>query len=234
MRVVLNQKNVGEIQLRLARSGREVALRLGTTDMQCFEEVFLDQEYKPPFPIKPKVIVDAGANIGMTTLYYAQIYPDARIIAIEPEPSNFEMLVKNCGNLANVTLVKGAIWCEDRQLKFENPMAEKWAFSVVESRESSPSDLQDVMALTVPGIMNRIGADRIDILKLDIEGSEVELFRSGADAWLGTIRQIVIELHDRLRPGCAQSFYSAIGRRVYSQESRGQTIFINFENQRAV
>src|SRR5579863_6633916 len=107
MRVARSEKGKAEIQFRLCASGRNVALRPDTTDMKCFVKVFVDEEYKTPFSIKPKVIVDAGANIGMATLYYSQTYPEARILSIEPESSNFNMLKKNCGDLPNVTLFKG-------------------------------------------------------------------------------------------------------------------------------
>ena len=81
-------------------------------------------------------------------------------------------------------------------------------------------------AVTIPGILREMDAARIDILKLDIEGAEYELFKTGAESWLGAIRQIVIELHDRYRPGCSQVFYAAIGRFPFAQEIRGENIFI--------
>ena len=229
VRVALAEKCNGEIRFSLCRSGRNVMLRSGTTDMTCFEKVFVDEEYKWPFQTKPRIIVDAGANIGMATLYFSQTFPEARIISIEPESSNFNMLVKNCGQLPNVTLVQGALWSEERNLMLKNPQAEKWAFSVAEASSSTPSGSHEVVALTIPGILKRLGTDHIDILKLDIEGAELDLFRNGAEAWLGSIRQIVIELHDRYRPGCAQGFYAAIGRRTFAQENRGESIFVSFE-----
>src|SRR5579862_2414174 len=159
MSVALPENGGGEIRFRLPASGRNVALRPGTTDMKCFEKVFVDEEYKTPFPIKPKVIVDAGANIGMATLYYSQTYPEARIFSIEPESSNFKMLTKNCGGLPNVTLFNGALWCEDRHLTIKDPKSEKWAFSVTETQQSLPTDVQEVEALTIPGILKKLNTD---------------------------------------------------------------------------
>jgi FkbM family methyltransferase len=228
-RVALAEGKNGEIQLRAPFSGRPVTLRTGTSDLTCFEKVFLTEEYRSPFPAEPKIIVDAGANIGMATLFYSQAYPQARILSIEPESSNFNMLVKNCGYLPNVTLVQGALWCEERDLLVENPNAEKWAFSVVESHSSSRPESRKVAALTIPGILKRLGASHIDILKLDIEGAEHELFRNGTEAWLDAVRQIVIEFHDRFRPGCAQGFYAALGRRPFVQETRGESIFVKLD-----
>jgi FkbM family methyltransferase len=231
VRLALTPKTGREIKIHLSPSGHDVVLRCGTSDLPCLEKVFRMQEYKTPFPIEAKVIVDAGANIGMATLYYSQVYPKAKIIAIEPESSNYKMLVKNCGNLPNVTLIEGALWSRERHLVIQNPNAEKWAYSVAEVRSPSESRAQDVRTVTVPGIMKSLGVDYIDILKIDIEGAEYELFNNGAQTWLGAVRQIVIELHDRFRPGCARSFYSSVGLRPFIQEIAGENTFIKFEDE---
>jgi FkbM family methyltransferase len=215
-----------EVQIRLRPSGRAVVLRCDTSDLTCLEKVFIKQEYKTPFPLHPRIIVDAGANIGMATLYFAQEYPLAKIIAIEPEHSNFKILERNCAGLPNVVLVEGALWCENRTLVIQDAGSEKWAFSVAESAKEPSPDSQQVKAVTVPGILRDFGIERIDILKLDIEGAERDLFNAGAESWLGSVGQIVIELHDRYQSGCARAFYAAVGRAPFAQEVRGENIFI--------
>jgi FkbM family methyltransferase len=217
-----------EIQVHLRPTGRPVVLRGATSDITCLEKVFVHQDYKSPFPIDPRVIVDAGANIGMATLYFAQEYPKAKIIAIEPEPSNFKILEWNCAGLPNVVLVEGALWRESRALVIQDERAEKWAFSVAESATGAPAHSQQIKAVTIPGLLRDFGIERIDILKLDIEGAERELFAAGAESWLGSVGQIVIELHDRYQSGCARAFYAAVGRAPFAQEVRGENIFIKF------
>jgi hypothetical protein len=78
--------------------------------------------------------------------------------------------------------------------------------------------------------MKSLGVNHIDILKLDIEGAEFELFNTGAEAWLDAVGQIVIELHDWIRPGCSKSFYSAIGSRPFLQQINGENTFVKFED----
>jgi len=190
------------------------------------EKVFLEQEYKIPFRLDPKVIIDAGANIGMATLFFSQTFPRARIVAIEPEASNFSILRKNCAGLPNVTLINAALWATEQELVIHDAAAEKWAFSVTEGK--NVTGLETVKPVTVPGLLNRLGVKHIDILKLDIEGSERELFSIGAESWLGAVRQIIIELHDRFIPGCSYAFYSEITKYSFSQEVQGENIFINF------
>jgi hypothetical protein len=73
-----------------------------------------------------------------------------------------------------------------------------------------------------------LGVEHIDILKLDIEGAERELFNLGAEAWLGAVGQIIIELHDRFVPGCAFAFYAKIANYPFVQSVRADNVFINF------
>jgi hypothetical protein len=82
LHIALAERTNGDIRIHLFDKGRDVALRSGTSDMRCFEKIFLAEDYRTPFPVEAKVIVDAGANVGMATLYYSYAYPNARIIAI--------------------------------------------------------------------------------------------------------------------------------------------------------
>jgi FkbM family methyltransferase len=213
----------GEGLLPLRLKGYDVVVRRGTSDISTMEKVFWHREYEAPFPIDPDVIVDAGANIGMATLYYHRAYPRARIVAIEPEPSNFEILRKNCGGLDRVTLLNAALWPVSTSLALADPQAEKWAFVFKEGGAGGTP------TTTIPEILQRLGADKIDILKIDIEGGERELFNRDPGSWLPHIGVIVIELHDRMEAGCAQTFYRAIGTRSYRHEVQGENIFIKFD-----
>jgi len=215
-----------QLEIYLTPIKRKVILRRGTSDLFCLQNVFLDQEYTTPFQVDPRVIVDGGANIGMTTLFFSQKYPRAKIVAIEPESSNFEILKKNCSGLSNVVLIHAALWPTDQDLVIQDPTLEKWAFSVDVKKNGSGSEL--VRAVTVPALLRQLGIEYIDILKLDIEGAERELFKEGTESWLGSVGQIIIELHDRIVSGCASAFYSKIARYPFNQATRADNVFINF------
>jgi FkbM family methyltransferase len=216
----------------LSPANRQIAIRLDTSDVKCVEQVFLAREYEIPFPETPSVIVDAGANIGMAALYFASRFPEAKIIAIEPEPSNFAILQKNCEGLENVSLIQGALWPTTGTLAIEDESAEKWGFKVTDVFRL-PDPASSVRAVTIPEIMARFGISEIDLLKLDIEGSERDLFLGRPQDWLGQVKMIVIELHDRYRPGCAQALYGALSGREFAQEIRGENIFINLRREKA-
>jgi FkbM family methyltransferase len=214
--------------IHLKPLGRNVTIRLGTSDLQCVEKVFLACEYRNPFPLKPKFIIDAGANIGTATLFFAREYPDAQIIAIEPEASNFNLLKRNCQHLPNVIPINAALWSSEQQLKIADPAAESWAFSIAAVNGNGAPSATTVAAVTVAGLFEKYGVAQIDLLKLDVEGAERELFQGNPEAWLGSVNQIIIELHDRIWPGCAEAFYKAVTRRSFNQEVRGENIFVRF------
>jgi FkbM family methyltransferase len=223
-RLALREKKPVGVQIYLSSTGREVTLRGATTDVSCFEKVFVSKEYSLPIDYSPQVIVDAGANTGMATLYFANRYPAARILAIEPESENFQLLQKNCAGLSNVMLMKAALWPVQRRLTISDNGAGEWAYSVTE--QSATESRNEVSAITMEDILRKLAVSRIDLLKLDIEGSERELFSTDAGAWLDRVEYIVVELHDRYRPGCAKALYSALATRNFIQEIRGENIFI--------
>jgi FkbM family methyltransferase len=214
-----------DIRIYLTTIGRCITLRGATTDIQCFEQVFLDEEYKSPFGFAPRVIVDAGANIGMATLYFAFRYPQARILAIEPESNNFKILQQNCAGLPNVTLVQAALWPDHRRVAISDRGWGPWAYYV--TKELGSKSIGEVSTITIDDIFRKLAVNNIDLLKLDIEGSERELFAADRGTWLERVEQIIIELHDRNRPGCSKAFYSAVTAQTFRQEIRGETIFIH-------
>jgi FkbM family methyltransferase len=221
-----------EFNLTLTPIGRRVTIRANTSDVKCLEKVFVDQEYLLPvhlnaeFDVQPKFIVSAGANIGMATLYFAHAFPDAKIVAIEPESSNFELLRRNCEGIKNIKLKKAALWPSEIKLQIADPNVTNWGFQVRPATAGTPT----VEAITIPQILAESGADRIDLLKLDIEGAERELFSESCEDWLPKVGMIVIELHDRLTRGCSETFYSHMLRRQFVQENCGENIFLLLRN----
>jgi FkbM family methyltransferase len=224
IKILLARKSSGETRVFINSIEKHVAVRNGTTDLRCLEQVFIYGEYESPFELAPRLVVDAGANVGMATLYYSHQYPDAKIVAIEPEPSNFKMLQRNCAGLANVTLIQGALWPKNCELEIDDLTVDAWSFRV-SARPSGPNG-ESVMAITIQDILKRFHLDRIDLLKLDIEGAEFQLFSDGAEQWIDQIGAIAIELHDRIEPGCAQAFYSVLRDRKFRQEIKGENVFV--------
>lgn len=84
-------------------------LRFPSSDPDTFEQIFVSNEYDFLVETQPQIIVDAGANIGLASIYFANNYPEAKIIAIEPEQSNFELLKKNVAPYPNIIPLQAAL-----------------------------------------------------------------------------------------------------------------------------
>jgi len=200
--------------------------RPGTSDVAVLRKVFLESEYELPFTIPVRTVVDAGAHIGAATVFYHYRFPDARILAIEPEESNYNLLRENIGTIPTVVALRAALWPYEEQLWIQDTAADKLGFQV----STTPSNFgYSVPSITPQKVFEKLHVDQVDILKLDIEGAELDLFASGAGAWLSRVRCLVLELHDRKRPGCAQSLYLALQSYNFQQEIRGENIFLLLE-----
>jgi len=210
-----------ELAIVPRRSRHPVYLRIDTSDFCAYRDVlaFKSKSYDPEIEgFSPKTIVDVGAHIGMASILFAQQYPTARIIAVEPEPSNFVALVRNTAPYKMITAVRAALWREDGEVTLgPSDVHPKGAFQIV---ENGP---QRVRAITMETIMRDAEIDSIDLLKMDIEGAEKEVFQSCP--WIRNVRVIAIELHDRVQPGCESMVKSAAQDLLVEQ--RGEITFFS-------
>lgn len=201
-----------------------VHLRAGTSDVATFFQIFHDLEYQLDGPAAVRTIIDAGANIGLSSVFFARRYPSATVVAMEPETSNFELLQKNVASYRGIVPLQAALWSRDATLDVTDPGTGKWGYQVTDRSDGGQPVVQRVNALTVGTVMERAGFDRVDILKLDIEGAEKEVL-DASSGWIDKVGLIVAELHDRFRPGCSRSFYNATNG--FDMEGRrGEHVFV--------
>lgn len=217
----MSRTKSGLISISIPQCKSPIVLRAQTSDILVFEEIFLNEGYEMPFDINPKVIVDGGANIGCSTLYFANKYPEARIIAVEPEKSNLAILKKNTYSYPNINIIRCGIWNKRAFLKIINTEAENWAFRVQECNTHEES----IEAITIDDIVRISKSEVIDILKLDIEGAEKEVL-SGKPKWLGKVNVLIIELHEDYNPGATDTFYKAISCYDFVESRKMGHIFL--------
>jgi FkbM family methyltransferase len=189
-----------------------------TTDHLAYAQVLLGREYEFDLPFSPRFIVDAGANIGMTSLYFAHRFPRAKVIAVEAEASNFDVLTRNVRPYPSILAIHAALWSRDgeisiSELDITSGHGGEWAFFAHEGPGVK------VRAITMPTLMKENRIPCVDLLKVDIEGAEKEVFE--ACDWMRNIRCLMIELHDRFKPGCSEAVNSAA--QGYSRIRRGET-----------
>lgn len=215
--------------LNVPMTQHPVYLRPGTSDIQTFEQLFYEDEYGFALDFVPRTIIDGGANIGLAAIYFSNKYPEAKIISIEPEPSNFEMLVKNTVNYNNVSAHNAALTKNSKaKIIIEDKGLGHWGFMTTEVSGDVPQDAVVIPTISIFDLMRENNFESIDLLKIDIEGAEKELFETGYESWLPKTRVLVVELHDRMKKGCSKSVFSAVCKYDFSFSHKGENlIFTN-------
>lgn len=203
-----------------------LTIRPHTTDLWTVMETFERKVYLP-LCSRPdaEVIVDLGANMGDATVFFAQRYPRSKIIAVECDEANFQLLLTNIKPYPNVVPIKAAIWGENRKLTLESAGGKNAVF-VSDQEAVNPS--KSVDGLTMESLMKAHHIDTIDILKVDIEGAEKNLFEHEC-SWLATVHTIGIEFHDWRIKGCTTAFFGALTKYFnghYTLLQQGETVVI--------
>jgi FkbM family methyltransferase len=199
-----------------------ISIRLGTSDLLVYQEIMRDKKYATMLNLPhTETIVDLGANIGLVSAYFLSNYPDSRLVAVEADPSNFELCqinLKHYGDRAELANV--AVWSSNGHVQLRR-FSDYWATQT--EPVNNPSETI-VPARDMRTIVSTFNVERIDILKVDIEGAESELFHGDTD-WLDRVTSIVIELHGA---ECEKAFLDALNGYRYIRSSSGElTICMN-------
>jgi FkbM family methyltransferase len=152
------------------------------------KELFETEIYKFNTSTESPYIIDCGANIGLAIIYFKQIYPDAEILAFEPDPKVFDALKFNIQtfNFDNVTLINKAVWNKVEILKFYSEGADG-------GRKALVSDSDNIIEVQTVQLRDYI-TQKVDFLKIDIEGAEYEVLKDISDL-LHNVERIFVEYH---------------------------------------
>ena len=209
-RMIFNLKNGLSLILREAPH----------SDRLVFEQVYVDKEYLPicEYFINNLIseesgqinIIDAGANVGYTSLFFNSVFPSAKIIAIEPDNQNFLILSENISlnQLENkiVPLKMALLEKADINLltKTDFRDGKDWAITVEETNLQT-----DLKSTSISQILSQFKLNEIDILKIDIEGAERYLFEENSDLnYLNHVKSLIIEIHDEFN--CRSQIYDQL------------------------
>lgn len=153
------------------------------------DEIFKDEMYKFQSENYKPIIIDGGANIGLSTIYFKNLYPDAQITAFEPDPEIFGFLKRNLKSFGytDVALMQKALWNMSTTLSFESEGAD--AGLIADESLVNPKVLE-VEAISVKPYLKQT----VDFLKLDIEGAETEVLIDIKDS-LSNVKRIFVEYH---------------------------------------
>jgi FkbM family methyltransferase len=182
-------------------------IRLGTTDFGEFCHTVVRRAYRKSLPLHPiKLIIDAGAYIGDSTCWYASQCPDAIIVALEPDPNNFLALTRNVAPYGSrVRAQQSALWHENQQLK----IVDGGGGSGMSVRELCAGETPDCLGVSLQTLIGQLSPGGVDIVKLDVEGEEVNLFAVEFDDWIEKAHTIVVDIHS---PIAAEKVLQAAAR----------------------
>lgn len=226
----LNSKKGEVTPLKPSFLKSAIYLRNNISDKAIFSQVFVEKQYSPYKYTFPEIetILDAGANIGMASVFFATLFSKAKIIAIEPDKNNFELLQQNTADYPQVTCLQTALWDKNEDIKIANPDSLAASF-MVESAKSGSGQQITLKGTGVATILSNAGWEKFDLLKIDIEGAEKEVF-SGDTSWLKGVKLMIIEMHDRYKPGCTKAVFKALESFDYECEFYHENIFVKFNH----
>lgn len=168
--------------------GTEFSMIDSASFIFMYNEILENGMYKFKANSSTPLIIDAGANIGLSILYFKQLYPQSKIIAFEPDNKVFEVLKKNIAgfSLNNIELINKAVWSSETLLNFMSEGAD--AGRVVQHGEEK--EIHQVPTIRLRDFLN----EKVDFLKMDIEGAETEVIEDCQDL-LTNIDNIFVEYH---------------------------------------
>lgn len=218
-------------------------VRAQGTDLDVALQIFLTRDYDLSWctPYKHRIeavcdrilsngdlplIIDAGANIGASTLWFSLNFPDCRVFAIEPDRANFEMLARNTADQPNVTPFHAGLWDQPARLSVVSDDDDSWGRRVEERLDRNAA----IASVTIPELLGKEPRLRPLIVKIDIEGAEAAVFRSNT-AWVDEVPLLIFEPHDNLWhwlgtwQGTGHAFFSALSRCKREYLFRGENVF---------
>jgi FkbM family methyltransferase len=213
----------GTIEVTVPGTTEPLIMRGGSSDRSVFNQVFVKGEYELLYPGTPRFIIDAGANVGYASLRFAQQYPGVQIVAVEPDEDKCALARRNLAAFPNVRCLQSGVWTHECRLAIENPNDKPWAFKVREAKDDEAS----FPAVSVESLLRESPNGVIDIFKIDVEGTERELFLDRhCDTWLSRTNMIFIELHDRFKPGCEAAMQNALARHEFTRSQLGENVVL--------
>jgi FkbM family methyltransferase len=193
--------------------------RQGTSDVQVIRQIFVRREYAWLQRLaEVRTLVDVGANIGGASVFFLQQFPQSRVVAVEPAPANFALLQRNLEPYGQrARCVQAAVWPTDDPLQLiRGQFRDGLDWSIQVAPASVPTG---ITGLPMARLIQEQQLESIDLLKIDIEGAERELFQADT-TWLRQVHHLCLEIHDET---CRDAVLSALRTYTFKWEQHEET-----------
>ncbi|HME88321.1 MAG TPA: FkbM family methyltransferase [Chthoniobacterales bacterium] len=215
---------------RLRWSGRDIFYRSGTADPFVLYQVLLRSgkkaEYYVPPTLRPKIILDIGSNIGASIIYFHEQFPDAKIFGFEPHPDTFRILQQNVGHVRGVTVFNYGLGATQQRVSVQADQVNFGAFNTRGHFKDRgyPAVPVECEVRRLDGVLREIGIAQLDLIKIDCEGAEADVFSTLPDEILNQCQWIVGEFHDHtgfeVLARLAPHFHLDLKKKMFRQRFR--------------
>jgi FkbM family methyltransferase len=217
--------------------GQDVFYRSGTRDPFALYQVLgrggKKAEYYVPPALKPKVILDIGSNIGSSIIYFHQQFPEAKIFGFEPHPDTFRVLQKNVGHLPGVTIFNCALGATRQRIIARSDQVHFGRFNILGRFKDHgfPASPIECEVQRLDEVLREIGIAQIDLIKIDCEGAEADVFSTLSDEILNQCQWVVGELHDHtgfdVLARLARHFHLDLKKKMFGSRFRFHACNVN-------
>lgn len=205
-------KSMCKKKIRFCLGGNDIFLRLYSMDFEFFESIFVGEydsairgfrgEYDLDEAHNFDGCLDLGANIGLFSILYALKYPEKRIVALEPEGDNFSILEENTKQYTNIVPINAGVWehdtychvCPGRVINEKTKTCSEGSFYIEECKKDDNGAIE---CFSVKSMLSKHGFSRA-LVKMDIEGTEKEIFESSDVMWIKDCQLLFVETHEWL------------------------------------
>jgi FkbM family methyltransferase len=223
--VNVNVRGAGKLTMRCHSSDARVVRQIFRTkeyDLDKFEQSKdINRVYEGILASgKTPIVIDAGANMGASALWFSKRFPQAHVVAVEPEPANAALCRRNIAGLSNVTLIEAALGGVAGSVNMTTGVGnEDWAF------QTTRTEAGGVPVVTIPDIVAQIANGSLFCVKIDIEGFESDVFASNV-GWLDQAEVVIVEPHDWMLParGSSRTMQVALAARPFEMLISGENL----------
>lgn len=182
LRFLYKKSRFEELKIIILR--KDFYLADSASFIHMYKDIFYEERYKFVSKSRAPFIIDAGANIGVSVTYFKSLYPEAKILAFEPDPEIFHYLQKNTYGLSNVQLINKGIYDEVTEIDFV--MDHSDGGSIFQSSDNKIK----IETCLLSTFLN----EKVDFLKIDIEGAETKVLNECKHK-LHNVENLFIEYH---------------------------------------
>lgn len=158
--------------------------------LHTYKELFEDEIYNFKTTKENPFIIDCGANIGLSVLYFKGLHPKATVLAFEPDAANFKLLQKNitANGLKDVTAMQSAVWTHNDTVSFSSNGSQGSQIS---------NENKNSVTVKASRLADFLNQKQVDFLKIDIEGAEWEVLKDCAP-YLHHVQDLFVEYHGKV------------------------------------